>query len=222
MVWFLKSIMLSLLVFTLPALSSHSGVWQAEMLINLGGITFDPLRGIPAGLDPSLLVDEPKTGKGRWIVQFRGALTREQRHLLTSRYGLALNHYIDSHAFLETLDAKTMKRLRDLDFFRADVLYHPVFKISPNIGKVEYRTKYRRGIPGLLLRAVLFDDADLAATADRLGTLPDVSDVKVSDDRKRGGVARILFQLPDTRSISDVARFDTVRAISEVGEVINN
>ncbi len=195
---------------------------EKDMKIRLQAATFDPLQGLPVELDRSLLVDEPATGKGRWIVQFQGPLTREQRQLLTSRYGLDLDHYVEKHAFLETVDAETMASLRELDFFRADVLYQPAFKISPTIGKVEYRTEYRRSIPGLLLRAVLFDDADLEAAADQLRALPGVSDVRTYDDRELGGVARILFQLPDASSIPDVARLDTVRWIAEVGEIIDD
>ncbi len=193
-----------------------------RMLINVGGITFDPVEGLPAELDPALRTDEAPVGRGRWIVQFKDSLTRQQRELLKTKYGLRLIRYIHKNAFLETADAETIARLRKLDFFRAEVLYQPAFKISPVIGTVEYRTEYRRSIPGLLLRAILFEDADLEAVAAELRGIPGISDVRTYDERELGGVARILFQLPDDSSLPAIAQMDAVRYISEVGEIIGD
>jgi hypothetical protein len=188
--------------------------------IHLEAATFDPLRG-PGPIAPELrlLATAPNE---RWIVQFRAPLTREQRAQLEADFGLKLRHYVPNLAYLERVPADRLARLRQHALVRAAVPYQPAYKISPRIGKTPFRTEERRRVPGLWLRAILFEDADPQAAAASLRQLPGVSGVQAIDVRQIGAPARIEFRLADRGGLPAVARLDAVRFIEEVAEQIED
>lgn len=189
---------------------------REDMRVHLKAAVFDPLEG-PGEIPPALRL-APAAKTERRIIQFRAPLTREQRELLRSRYGLKLTDYVPNQAYLERVPDETLKSLRQLALVRAAVDYQPAFKISPTIGKVRLRTEERRRMAGLLLQAVLFDDAEPEALAASIRAVAGVTNVQVDDPRKLGGSARIRFVIASTAGLPDVARLDGVRWIEEVAE----
>ena len=194
-------------------------VEDTRILLETGA--FDPLRG-PQRIPRELrLASEEATD--RWIVQFRAPLTREQRERLTKDFGLKLTRYIPNLAYLERVSRPHLDRLRKLDLVRAVVAYQPAFKISPRISKGgTFRTPERRAIKGLLLRAVLFDDADVQEVLGALRGLPGVSATELSDFRPEDGEARIEFVLASRSGLPAIARLPGVRWIEEVAEQIED
>lgn len=212
-------------VFAL-ALLAMAGIVRAQesptgdLKIHLEAAEFDPLKG-PARVAPELRLSAGSSTE-RWIVQFHRPLTREQRELLTKEYGLKLTAYIPNQAYLERLPSEARAKLQQLGLVRALVAYGPGFKISPRIGKVRFRTEERRRMTGLLLRAVLFDDASLPEVTAALAAIPGVSQVEARDFREQGAPARIEFLLASKRNLPQVARLEGVRWIEEVAEQIED
>ncbi len=216
------------LVPALLVLLAMAGVVRAQntqaqtedMRIHLEAAVFDPLKG-PGYMAPELRLPAGAATE-HWIVQFYRPLTREQRELLTKEYGLKLTDYIPNHAYLERLSAAARERLKESALVRATVAYEPAFKISPRIGKVRFRTEERRRMPGLFLRAVLFNDANPQEVAASLTAIPGVSQVEVRDFRESGAPARIEFRLASKQRLPEVARLEGVRWIEEVAEQIED
>jgi hypothetical protein len=182
--------------------------------------TFDPLRGPGPAVGALRLPAGAATDS--WIVQFHAPLTRQQRELLTTEYGLKLTSYIPNLAYLERVSPERLQRLRQSELVRAVVAYQPAFKISPRIGQLRFRTPARRAIPNLLLLAVLFDDVDPQQVAAALSALPGVTAVRIDDLRQEGGPARIEFQLASRSQLSAIAALEGVRWIEEVAERIED
>ncbi len=193
---------------------------RADFRIHLKAVVFDPLVG-PGELAAGLRLPEG-AATDRRIIQFRAPVTREQRELLTTQYGLELTEYIPNLAYLERLSDEALQRLESLGLVRAVLDYQPAFKISPTIGEVEFRTEERRRMLGLLLQAILFDDADPQEVAATLRAISGVTGVEVSDLRPIGGDARIQFSLPSEAALPEIARLDGVRWIEEVAEQIED
>lgn len=191
---------------------------DTRILLETGA--FDPLRG-PLNLPPGLRLASDAATE-RWIVQFRAPLTREQRAALNKDLGLKLESYIPNLAYLERVSPETLERLKRSPLVRATVAYQPAFKISPRIGKVPFRTPERRAMTGLLIRAVLFDDADPESVASAVRALPGVSEVQVHDLRSSKAPARLEFRLASRDGLPAVARIESVRWIEEVAERIED
>ena len=187
-----------------------------DLRIHLQTAVFDPLAG-PPPMPEALRLVSPETTE-RWIVQFRRPLTREQRSMLIEKYGLKLTDYVPNLAYLERLPANALAQVRGLDLVRAAVAYQPAFKVSPRIGRSQFRSRERRAMPGLWLTAVLFSDADPQAVAAELRKIEGVSAVEVHDYRQQGAPARIELRLPSRGGLAQVARLEGVRWIEEVSE----
>jgi hypothetical protein len=198
------------------------GVVAEDTRILLETGAFDPLRG-PQRVPPELRLS-PEAATDRWIVQFRAPLTREQRDRLSKEFGLKLDRYIPNLAYLERIAKPDLDRLRKDSLVRAAVAYQPAFKISPRIGKARgaFRTPERRAIQGLLLRAVLFDDANAEEILSALQRLPGVSAAVLGDFRPVKGEARIEFTLASQSTLPAIAKLPGVRWIEEVGERIED
>jgi Subtilase family len=216
----------SLLVLMIAVAFLWSGAAQSQETspddtrIHLEAAVFDPLQG--PGPAPEALRLETESGTTSWLVQFRAPLTRQQRETLIKEYGLKLTLYIPNLAYLERIPEETVARLRQSNLVRAIVAYQPAYKISPRIGRLRFRGAERRNIPGLLLRAVLFDDADPGAVAESLKALQGVTIVSIEDLRQEGAPARIEFQLASRSQLPPVARLEGIRWIEEVAEQVED
>ncbi len=100
---------------------------------------------------------------------------------------------------------------------RASVPYHPAFKLSRTIGQLQFRTPRTM----LLLRAILFETADVGATADAIGRARG-TDVRVVDDRAYGGTGSIVFQLASAAELTEIARIEGIARVEEVAEQIDD
>jgi M6 family metalloprotease-like protein len=188
--------------------------------IELSGYSFDPLDSLPS-IPRELRAEVSASDTAYRIVQFKRPLTRTEKEMLARDFGLRLTEYIPAHAYLERIDLETLDRLKGVEPFRSSLLFEPAFKISPTIGTLEFRTPKRQAVVGLLLRVLLFPDADQAAV---LTVLEDVgaSEVEVLDDRELGGAVQIRFVLPTKDSLPRLARLEGVRWIEEVAEIIED
>lgn len=184
--------------------------------IHLKAMVFDPLRG-PGNIAAELRIPEG-TAIQRRIIQFRAPLTRDQRQMLISQYGLKLTDYIPNLAYLERIPDDLLTKLKQVDLVRAIVPYQPAFKISPTIGKLKFHTEERRKMRGLLLVAVLFDDADPQQVATSIRGISGITNIEVEDLRKSGAPARIRFTASSQSVSPEIARLDGVRWIEEVAE----
>lgn len=184
--------------------------------IRLAAYTFDPLKG-KLRLPKRLQLNETPGGPVYRIVQFKRALSREERNHLQGRYGLKLADYVPEFAYIELLRPETEQRLQSDPLFRAVVPYHPAFKISQDIGKRTFKTPERKKMKGLLLRAVLFTEADPEQVANSISEAG-ASDVLVVDDRQFGGVAQIKFVIGSKALVNNIAQIEGIRWIEEVAE----
>ena len=189
---------------------------ERDERILLRAAVFDPLK------QPAYLAEQmappPAAVSERRIVQFHQPLTREQRQMLQSEYGLKLTRYVPNHAYIERVPDDAMKRLEQLELVRATVPYQPGFRIAPEMGTLVFRSEARQMAPGLFLRAFLFDDVDPHEVAASLGRIPGVSDVDVRDHRAVGASARIDFRVASKDVAVDVAQLDGLVWVEEVAE----
>ena len=160
--------------------------------IRFASVTFDPLTEEPVDTPPVRARAPRAAMDERTVVQFTGPLTREEQARLKRVYGLRLQEYVPEHAYLERLKPEVLAKLQEDAQFRAAVRYRPEFKIAPRIGQRRFTTKERQELKGLWLRVVLFRDADLKAVAQTLKRLG-ARDIKINDDRPRGGDPKIHF-----------------------------
>jgi len=193
---------------------------QPDYRLYLRGYTFDPLKVKP-DIPDKLRIAKVPTEPTFYIIQFTKSLTREERAQIQRKYGLRLTDYIPHFAFLEKLSPQTLDALSENPLFRAKVLYQPAFKISPDIGKIKFRTPKRKAMKGFLLRAMLFSDADPSIVVNTLKKA-NASKIKVIDDRKNGGLIRVHFILPLKNALPQIARLDEVRWIEEIPEIIED
>ena len=215
------AVSLALLLLTiLPCPAAAQGVQPAQdMRILLETGAFDPLRG-PARIAEGLRVADSATE--HFLVQVKAPLTRAQRAALTKEFGLALDRYIPNLAYLERVPQAQLAALRRSPLVRAVAAWQPAYKISPRIGRVPLRSAERRAAPGLLLRAILFADADPAPVAAAIRALPGASEVQAWDLRQQHGAPRVEFHLATRESLPAVARLEAVRFIEEVAERIED
>jgi M6 family metalloprotease-like protein len=216
---------LTCLAMLLPAvglLSSQEKTYQSaqpDYQLHLRAYTFDPLKSEPA------IRSEMKSGQPRgpayYIIQLTKSPTREERARLQRAYDFRLTDYIPNFAFLERVSPQTLAAVARDPLFRSSVPYHPAFKLSPSIGSLKFRTEERKAMKGLLLRALLFPEADPSVVVESLRK-EGASDVKTFDDRKRAGVLRVQFILPSKDLLPRIARIEGVRWIEEVTEIIED
>lgn len=205
---------LLLLATALPAAAQEAP--PEDLRIQLRAMTFDPLKPLPVRQSRMLLAASETTDY--WIVQFERPLTREDRAMLTEQYGLSLTEYVPNQAYVERLPAASLASMQELDMVRAMVAYQPLFKVSPDIGKAQFRSEERRAMTDLWLLVVLFPDADPAAVAEAAGAIEGVYDVEVQQFPELGAPARIQLKAPNRRAVERLARLEGVRWIEEVSE----
>lgn len=225
----LRTLCISLSLVLIPALAVEAQRAPApsepvrDMTIQLRSMTFDPVERPPQMAES--LRFEPSERSDWWIVQFQRPLSREERAALGEDFGLNLNDFVPNLAYVERLDSDTLERLRQHPLVRATVAYQPAFKLSPTIGRVEFRSQERLEAPGLLLRAVLFPGVDPGPTAEALRAMDGVTEVEVIELPDMGELAgemalssRVHFRVPSRDRLSAVARLHDVRWIETVAE----
>jgi Subtilase family len=142
------------------------------------------------------------------IVQLERALSRTETERFRESYGLKLDQYVPNLAYLESLDARTVARLRRDPLVRACVPLHPELKLAPGVESEPSPTgEYT---------ATLVDEADPGAVAAALAALG-ARDIRVFDDRALGGRLRLRYALDDvsqTARIADIPQVAAIQAVS--------
>ena len=191
-----------------------------KLTLQLGKYVFDPIKTKPK-LTPELSIKRASKKPTYRVIQFTKTLTKQERARLQDKYKLSLKEYIPNSAFLEKISPSTLAAISEDPVFRASVLYEPAFKISPMISKLKFRTQERKAMKGLLLRAILFSDADPSSAVMHLKEI-NASKIKIFDDRKLGGPVRVQFVLSSKEDVSKIARLEMVRWIEEVAEMVDD
>ena len=197
----------------------------SKMTIKIRGYDFDPLLDLDRFGDDlkakGLLIEDASPNTAQWrIIQFNSPPNRAAQKRLKS-LGLMLKHFVQGGGYIEKVSLETVQALKKSENLRASIPYHPLFKISKNIGKVTYRTPERTAIAGLLLRAVPHFGADPSAVATAIKGAGGTN-VKVMDDRNVGGTGQIVFELADETMLPAIAAIEDIRKIEEVGELIDD
>ena len=174
-----------------------------EFQISFGGKQFDP-RDRKSD-------DEPDTDATSWIVQFVSPLTTKQIETLRAKQGLQLVDFVPDSTYIERMSADKAHEVESSDLVRTVVPYKEDLKVSPTVEAFEDELKPDE--PGAVaMEATLFADADAAATGAKIASL-DAIDVRVFDDRTRGGAPLVRFVVQERRVLRRVSRLEDVRWI---------
>jgi Subtilase family len=192
--------------------------------VGIAGLRFDPKqvdRAIPKRLRMSVQeLRKHRSQPSYYLVQLHRIPDAETRTQLIGKLGLGLQEYVPNLSYVEKLAPSAVTAAAADPRVRAIIPYQPAFKLSPTIGKFVPRTPERKAIRGLVLRAVLFPDADPQAVVQSVSALG-ARDVKVHDHRKlKGGVASVVFVVSTAERLPAITRIDGIRWIEEVGEFI--
>jgi hypothetical protein len=208
--------------------------------VTIRGFRFDPvdLQGATAeelvrfGIEEGLQARAPnRNDVPHWrLLQFSRPIDRETRRDLVAR-GLELQRYM-AGVYLERVTLDTVEELRSNGVLGASVLYHPSFKLSPEIRGARlleprtFETAQRRAVRGSLLSATAFPATDLDATAREIRRVGGL-DVIVEDNSPVRLPGRLVFRLDGAgnervRALVNVARIEEIESIEEVGEFIRD
>jgi hypothetical protein len=142
------------------ALESRGYVVEKEPFLHtiaLNGFSFDTRRGEPE-ISEDLMINGYADGStGHYIIQFVGPTKEEWKNSI-ERFGAKVGDYIPNNAFIVEMNAETMQRISGLDFVQWTGLFHPAFKIRPellsNLGtfEVEIVTHDGNGVNPVLAR----------------------------------------------------------------------
>ncbi len=140
---------------------------SAPLLYLAAGYSFDPVAETPV-LDPSLLAPELGAEEaGYYLVQFGGPVGETERASLSA--AAAIVSYVPDFAFLVKASPRAIEAVRLQPAFRWAGRWESAFKVSPTIGKTEFRDRERRKDPLLTLRVRVFED--LGGTAARIAAM---------------------------------------------------
>lgn len=179
---------------------------EQPQLIRHAGRSVDP-RGGPSA--------RPASGAAaRVIVQFRRALTRDERARVSREHGLTLTDYLPDGAYVERVPAGGLAALESDPLVRAVTGFGAPLRRPATRGR---RTLLRRRRPRY--ETVLFGDGDAPAVLAGLAA-HGAQEPVVIDDRPHGGTVKIRFWLPEPAepALDAIAGLDDVRWLDEVGE----
>lgn len=185
--------------------------------IKLAQYQFDPLQQTAQFPRDQLPPDSILSGPQFRLIQFAQPLDRKQYQYLKSVIGLRLDHSVRGQAYVERLSERQIKQLRAQDLLRWEGPYLPAYKLAPNIGQFKYETTERQNMGGLLLTAVLAGDCDPQGCINFLKA-QGARDIELQDLRKAGFGYRVVFVLPNTSTLQQLASRPEVFRIFEVPE----
>ena len=117
--------------------------------INIAGHSFDPKVDKVGPTDWRLSKEELtayRLAPNYYLVQLHQPINRKSHKRLQEEYGLRLQGYIPELTYLERLQEDTFIELSQDDAVRTIVPFEPVFKVSPNIGKIKFRSEERKSL----------------------------------------------------------------------------
>lgn len=184
--------------------------------VTVAGYSFDPLEREPA--IPDELRARENAG-GRVIVQFKQALTAEQRAEL-KKLGLTLTRYLPQFSYAEKLAGPALEALKRLPYVRWVGPFHPAFKIDPQIGKHQFVTPERKEVQGLILIVVLEADTNVQATSDAMKKIGvEIMRVIAPAKNAKGQGSRLRVRADNAGVIAKLAALPEVEWIEEEGDI---
>lgn len=135
----------------------------AAQMIELEAYRFDPVVGEPA--IPADLAATPQdyAAHGYYLVQANGPIEEDWQQTLEAA-GATVYGYLADYTFLAGLERASRDRVAALAGVRWIGLFHPAYKISPNIGKSSFVGPLRREDPCRWLFVRVFDNLDGVAS----------------------------------------------------------
>lgn len=134
-------------------------------LIRLQAFSFDPLAGEPE-LGASLSAAASAAGDATYLVQFRGPVQDEWK-AAAARAGARLYGYVPDYALIARMDAATAQSVGDLPDVRWVGLYHPAYRLAPDLLRVQAAAPTIETLTLLTLPDV--DLGELAGRVEALG-----------------------------------------------------
>ena len=165
--------------------------------VYLGPTPFDPLAGEPKL--PAKLMAAPSDGPDYWLVQLRGPVLSKWKDELVAQ-GLRIVNYVPDFTYIGKMDGAAKKRIEKLSFVRWVGLYHPGYKIWPDLLKATGKVEVTIGF---------FPDESADPVTYRLGTLG-VRPLDVHPGRPS----------PVIRAILDVSHLAQVAQVSGVAWIV--
>lgn len=207
-----------ILLFSLESMAQKDTVRDYRIMIN--SYHFDPLRN-PPQKDTALDAFNAKADSVYQLIQFKNSLTREQMNIIKKQYGLKADQYIPNFAYLERVKKSQLEKIKSLPFYRWSGNYEPVYKISPKIGTMKFKTAERKQLRNLLIWAICHNEANADTILKRLRKTA-ASQIEVIDERKYKGSLKFKFQIPDKTVLFAIAKWDEIKRIEEVSETFDD
>lgn len=149
-----------------------------------------------------------------YVIQFTHSLFEEERTAIQERFGLELEAYIPSFAYIERVGEETVAGLIQQELVNGLFPLEAVNKQSPGIGEIVFQDPDRDAVEGFRLWATLFSDEDLDLVLAKL-TEANATDIRVHDDRQAEGLLRIEFTIDSLDPLREIAEIETVNWIEE-------
>lgn len=173
---------------------------------------FDPLETEPT--IPTELRLEPDALSNYYLIQFTGPVKNVWKNEIIKHGGIIYD-YIPHFTFIVSLKNSEVDKLEKLPFVRWIGYYHPAYKISPYIGKMEYKDPARANDPWLNLRVSLFYDADVDKVISQLKDLGAQIEKIACHEEYR--IKRIIFDISPEK-LNEVAHIKSIKWIEEMPE----
>jgi hypothetical protein len=178
--------------------------------IHLATHPFDPAGGEPK-VESWLRADDPARGEqGYYLVQLSGSPTDARKEAVAAAGGEIIA-YVPDNTYIVRMNGESRGILDASSAIRWIGPYHPAYKMSPTIGKHEFKDPRRAKDSFLTLVVRVFDDLEWTALAmDSLGA----SVLEFSDD----GFQKLLVVHASPQILPAIARIPNVWWIEEKPE----
>lgn len=202
-----------LCAFAAILITLHLAAIASAATIDINRYRFDPLIEEP--LIPDDLRTTESQARTTYLLQFAGPVETIWKEEVIS-LGATFHGYIPENCFITRMSGLQRDAAYELPFVSWIGPYHIAYRISPQIGQIEYRSPERRDDPLLTLRVYVAEDRTSALEdAGKLGELLEV----IEDPFQPGFVIHL-----DPNQVPALAAIDNVIWVEELPEtfVFNN
>lgn len=164
--WFAFGLMALLLLLLVPVLGRAQET--GGPFLYLQAVQFDPLEG--EQVTAQELQATPGPGVQSYLLQFTGPVLPDWKQAVEA-YGVQLYGYVPDYAFVARMDAQTADRVSGLGFVRWIGLYHPAYRLAPELLSAGGEAAAAAAGEPLILNVEVLPDADLASLEAQLQDL---------------------------------------------------